>query len=240
MRKVALIFCLAFLFLYTFGQKAEISATAGTGLFSYYGNSALKHRNYYVVYGAISEPPNYPGSIPGLSLFTGINIKKRFQEKLFWGINFQAQRLTSISKIDSIIYSHYDPGPIIATKANGYTSLTGIYAASDLYFGRRIKTRNILIDISGGAEVSLQFSNNEKIKIVGENGDSFNYHSSIYNNHTDIRINIQTEFIYKKLSLNLGYFRGILNYFNTGSSDDSKNFKAYSSFFQIEFEYKIK
>ena len=134
MKKIFIGLALLFFALSTYSQKAEIRIIAGSGLFYYTGISVLQHTNYYISDFYIFPSFGGPGAIPGASIFTELDIKKRFRENLFWGMNFQAQRLTSKSKIDSIIYVP-DLGPDRAIKANGHASLTGVFAATDLYIG---------------------------------------------------------------------------------------------------------
>ena len=230
MKKITLLFAL--LSLTTFYSQTEISVEANSGLFSFTGNTPSNTSG--IIDGSNKYTNNPYGKKADLAFGFSGNVKYVFENKFLIGSSIGFESLRSKTDINIIYRNQFDGTDLTAS---GKTNL--IYNTINLfpYFGYRIPTKSINLDVSVGTDIGFILSAKEKGSAKAS--DNNLYETSVDRKiiSTDFRPRIQMNATYQKFGVYLGYSFGTINYLKDYIGG---NFDAKSRMLRFGLTYQLK
>ncbi|MEO7991714.1 MAG: hypothetical protein ABI663_19330 [Chryseolinea sp.] len=221
---------------FSYGQSTEISVQAGSGLFSFGGESATK--TSFLNVSDISSIPSYTnnpyGKYSGFSYGFGAQVQRISRSTLIYGLQVSYESLSSKVKIDGA-YGKTNWAPTIE---DGETILTNNFVNLNPFIGKRFELKsNVKIDFKFGFDFAACLSSKEKYDITTTQGD--NITGSVERNkpNLDFRSRIEMVNYYKKVGFSIGYSYGLTNYTSGLVGADRVN---QSRYFRLGLSYIIK
>jgi|CXWL01.1.fsa_nt_gi hypothetical protein len=215
-------------------QKTEVSFQPQTGFFFYGGKTATKEAGFFFNDAGPSGLDGGPGKIPGISFCIEGAVKRISKKMWLYGIGLSFESLQN--RID-IIRSYGMSGSYEVT---GSAKQKYKYITTSSYFGKRVGTKKITLDVTIGIDVAFCQSNQEKGQFLGDIGDPYSYDWEMTKPPADIRPRVQLTVYYKKIGILLGYSQGLTDYYNNSVYADFPGIEAFSRFLRIGVSYRIK
>jgi len=213
-------------------QKIEFSIQPQAGPFHYVGSSAIKETFYFIddaPYGKVNA--SLPGKIPGFSYSIEAGAKRVSKKQWIQGVGVSFESLKSKCNINRVV------GLGGSSEVSGSNEATNKYITVNPYFGKRIGTKKILLDIAMGIDFAFGLSSYQEGQFQGNIGNPYFYKVDATKPETDIKLRFQLTTFYKKFGLLIGYSYGLTNYYRKPGWPGSE---AFSRFLRMGISYRIK
>ncbi len=222
---------------FSYGQSTEISAQAGSGLFSFGGGSATKASLITVSFdGSISGYTYNPyGRYSGFSYGFGAQVQRITKSTFIAGLQVGYESLSSKVKI----VGAYDATTYWALPMDdGKTILTNNFVNLNPFIGKRFELKsNVKIDLKFGFDFGVCLSSTEKYDITQAQDDHITGSVSRNKPNLDFRPRIEMVNYYKQIGFSIGYSYGLTNY---TSGLDGADRVTQSRYFRLGLSYIIK
>ena len=200
MRKLFLIILLTTAINILFAQQNEWRLGANTGISFFTGNGAKE--NSSINYDSYTNSPL--GKHPAPSYGIGGDFKHLYRNNFILGGGLGYENLrTKVNLTRNFPLS----GKIGKTLMNNHS----IYI--DPYIGYRFPLNKFSLDVIGGFDFAYMFKCIEKAEYKNENGETKKLTNDRNYIYLDCRLRLQTNFNYKRISLNISYSYGLRNYY---------------------------
>ncbi len=214
-------------------QQTQISFQAGSGLFSFGGESAT--RTSFINLGgtpSISSYTNNPyGESSGFSYSFGVQLQKFAPGNFIYGLQLSYESLASRLSID------YASGDIPWVVREGETILRSNFINLFPSIGQRVNLiKGIDSDFLLGADLALGLSGKEKYNFTTTEGDESSGSNSRDIPNLDFRPRIEFVNYYKNVGLSIGYSYGVRN-FQDGL--DGANREVYSRYLRLALNFRL-
>ncbi len=234
-RVIILTFVLIGIIAVSYGQSTEISIQAGSGLFSFGGESATK--TSFINVSDVASIPSYTnnpyGKYNGFSYGFGAQIQHMTKSAFIFGLQICYESLSSKVKIDGV------SGPFGTwSVVEGKTILTSNFININPFIGKRFELLgNINTDFKFGFDFAACLSSKEKFDIALSPGNNITGSMDRSKPNLDFRPRIEMVNYYKKVGLSIGYSYGLTNY---TPEMDGANMENQARYFRLGLSYIIK
>lgn len=218
-------------------QKIEVSLQPQTGLYSFRGPGAFETGTYFIA--DVLQPSTAPRSIPGY--FSGFSfslesaVQRVGKKKWIQGLGISYESLQSKYDIKGLANVW---GPF--TEVSGESRSTNKYVTLHPYYGRRLQSNKLRLDISLGIDFAIGLEAMEKGEFKGNTGETYRFNYYRNTPPTDIRLRIQFIGRYKKIGILLAYSHGISDYNYGATYSGPLGAPAFSQYLRTGISYKLK
>jgi hypothetical protein len=238
MRRSILLAGLCLSLLFSAAQKTEWYARAGSGLFSFSGNSAVKEQGVVFMSREFFPIMNPYGKTPGFSITAGASMKKLIGKNWIWETALDFQSLSATSSVNSLqIISSSFSSFAFGEPATGTFSYRASFISVAPFLGKRIGKGKTTLDITAGPEAAFMIDSKEKVDYNSANtSGEMKRKTSPHALTVDIRIQLQAVLQIRKIGFFTGYARGFSNYYQRENTNQAK---AFSNFVRFGMMYKL-
>ncbi len=217
----------------TFAQKSQVAFHAGTGLFSYGGESAT--RSSFINLGdvpSVSSYTNNPyGKSSAFSYAFGVQLQRFTSKDFIYGIQLSYESLASKLTLD------YAYGDIAWSIREGETTLRTNFINVFPSIGQRVKLiKGIDSDFLLGADFALALSAEEKYNLTTDQGDKLSGQNARHTPSFDFRPRIEFVTYYQNIGLSIGYSHGLTNY---QSNLDGANRQVNARYLRFALSFRL-
>ncbi|RIJ41998.1 outer membrane beta-barrel protein [Pontibacter oryzae] len=217
----------------SFAQTVEISGTAFTGISKFGGSGAAKSSFIYTSITA-DEGYSYTNNPYGarFSINDGIGMQAQFvsERKYILGAQLGVEQLRSRTEITGISSSAY------FRYAKGHTTLRHDFINLNPYFGKRLFSSGLDVDLLLGTDLGVCLKSEENGEAEDSNGETITTSEERIRPRTDVRPRIGLAMYKNRFGLNLSYAHGLTSY--TGERDGS-NVENYMRVVRLGLSYRL-
>ncbi|RYD73530.1 MAG: hypothetical protein EOP53_19945 [Sphingobacteriales bacterium] len=227
-----IIFFLLFIFPISLFAQTEMTVGLGSGLFFFSGNYAVKKSNLFVDYESNTSYIGNPyGAIPGVNFNISQDVHYATKNGILLGVNLGFDYLRSITRLEQINTK--------AQQSEVFKS-TGVFKIYDVsvmpFAGKRFKTKGLVIDVFGGAELAFPFYAEDKADMVNRANYTIQVTHKINVLTTDIRPTIKINAYKGDFGFFAAYSHGISNYV---MGQNSGNSEVYSRLLKVGINHRL-
>lgn len=218
-------------------QKIEISLQPQTGLFSFRGSGAFKTGTYFMadVLQPSSAQRSIPGYFAGFSYSLETAVQRVGKKKWIQGLAISYESLKSKYDIKGLANFW---GPF--TEISGESRSTNKYVTLHPYFGKRMQSNKLSLDITLGIDFAIGLDAREEGEFSATTGETYRFDHYRSTPPTDVRPRMQFIGRYKKLGILLAYSLGISNYNYGATYSGPIGAPAFSQYLRTGISYKLK
>ena len=234
MKKILLTITALLILTIAHGQITEYRISLNSGLFSFTGLSASATSS--IIPGDqlnLSYTNNPYGSKSGLCYGLSGNIQRVTKQNFILGLDLGYEVLRSkviINQIDGSTVESIYP-------ATGKTFLNNNFLNTNPFFGYRIVSKPIVLDITAGIDYAYCLNANEAGHATDSNGRKYETSRERKTIKSEVRPRIQISTNYKEFGLYLGYSYGLTNYM---SGYWGGTWESYARLLRFGLTYQIK